>query len=439
MKKIILIHFLFVGLIQLFSQTQYQEPKIIAIQDGLSSTKINNTIVQDEKGFIWIGSEYGLNKFDGYSFDTYKNIETDTASIANNIITALFYDSEKRLWIGSMMGLQYYNPQEDNFKTTFLGQSVDIVRKNPVIWIMEDSQKNVWFSIETQGVIKYSLKTKQSTLYRSTVDSGELSSGSIRNIVEDGDGNIWLGSLDHGITVYEPSTNHFRQYNSSNSDLPINAILRMYPLHRGKMLITTLGAGIYIFDKHTNSFKKTSIEATAFSMIQTNDNKILIGTEGDGLWCFDKNEEKIYRHPAISTHMKEIISSKIHCLFLDKNDDLWIAMYNDGICFLRKEPQGFTNYKRDYNNLNSLSYGQVTSIVSDKDDNIWLATDGGGLNKYNKITNTYTHYRHITGNKKSLTDDTVVSVFCDSKGTIWSGTYTGGLCKFDSVSEQFIS
>lgn len=435
MKKIALIPFLVVGFIQLLAQTQYQEPKTFSIQDGLSSSKINNTIVQDEKGFIWIGSEYGLNKFNGYSFDTYTNIDSDTTSIAHNIITALFYDSSKHLWIGTMLGLQYYNPQENNFKTPFK----DIIQGNPVIWIMEDTQENVWFSVENQGVIKYSLKTNQAVLYRSIIKGGELCSSSIRNIVEDCEGNIWFGSLDNGITIYESKTGFFYQKNTNNSSLPTNSVLRMCPLRHDKMLISTLVQGIYIFDKLTNSFKKTSIDATAFAMIKTNDNKILIGTEGSGLWCIDENGKRIYRHPAISTQMKQIINSKMHCLFLDRNDDLWIAMYNDGICYLRKEPLGFTNYIRDYDNLNSLSYGQITSITSDKNGNIWFATDGGGLNKYNKSTNTYTHYRYKSGSKQALADDAVVSVFCDSKGTIWSGTYTGGLCKFDNVSEHFIS
>lgn len=438
-KKIALIHFLVVGFIQLMAQTQYQEPKIFSIQDGLSSSKINNTIVQDEKGFIWIGSEYGLNKFDGYRFDTYKNRETDSTSIANNIITALFYDSFKRLWVGTMMGLQYYNPQKNDFKTASFGEQKDIIERNPVIWIMEDSQKNIWFSVENKGVIKYSLKTNQVVLYKSIFNGGELCSNSIRNIVEDDNRNIWFGSLDNGITVYQPGTNSFHQYNTVNSNLRTNSVLRMRPLKSGKMLVSTLGAGVYILDKLSGKFIETPINATAFSMIQDNDNSILVGTEGDGLWCIDADGKNIYRHPAISSQMKEIINSKIHCLFFDNNDDLWIAMYNDGICYLRKEPPGFVNYKRDYDNSNSLSYGQVTGITSDKRGDIWFATDGGGLNKYNKSAQTYTHYRYGQGSKHSLTDDAVVSVFCDSKGIIWGGTYTGGLCKFDGISGLFVS
>ena len=398
-KKIALIHFLVVGFIQLMAQTQYQEPKIFSIQDGLSSSKINNTIVQDEKGFIWIGSEYGLNKFDGYRFDTYKNRETDSTSIANNIITALFYDSFKRLWVGTMMGLQYYNPQKNDFKTASFGEQKDIIERNPVIWIMEDSQKNIWFSVENKGVIKYSLKTNQVVLYKSIFNGGELCSNSIRNIVEDDNRNIWFGSLDNGITVYQPGTNSFHQYNTVNSNLRTNSVLRMRPLKSGKMLVSTLGAGVYILDKLSWKFIETPINATAFSMIQDNDNSILVGTEGDGLWCIDADGKNIYRHPAISSQMKEIINSKIHCLFFDNNDDLWIAMYNDGICYLRKEPLGFVNYKRDYDNSNSLSYGQVTGITSDKRGNIWFATDGGGLNKYNKSAQTYTHYRYGQGSK----------------------------------------
>lgn len=92
---------------------QYQGLIIIGTQNGLSSTKVNNTITQDDKGFVWIGTEDGLNRYDGQKFIVYKKRDNDLLSLKNNIVTSLFFDSQKRLWVGTMIGLQYCDCQLD--------------------------------------------------------------------------------------------------------------------------------------------------------------------------------------------------------------------------------------------------------------------------------------------------------------------------------------
>lgn len=436
-KKLIFIIVLLLGLLPVFS-SQYQNPTIIGTRQGLSSTKINS-IIQDTKGFIWISTEDGLNKFDGHHFTIYKKIEGDTTSLSNNNVKAIYSDSEGNLWVGTMMGLQCYNREKDNFTTALLGQSRDIMLKNSILWIQEDSQKNVWFSIYNLGVLKYSLITKKSVLYKSFSDGGKLSSKSIRHILETKSGDIWFTSFDNGITVYNTKENSFNYHNSQNSNLPTNSILRVSELNNGNVVIATLGMGVYLFDHLANSFTKTDIGVTAFAVEQIRNGDVLIGTEGEGLFYIDSLKQKVLRHPAISSLMNDINGSKMHCLLEDANGNLWIGMYNDGICYLAKEPEGFINYRRSYDNKNSLSYGQITGITTDREGNIWFATDGGGLNFLDKSTGKYTHYKHKVGDGSSLPDDAVVSVFRDSKGTIWAGTYIGGLCRFDKASGSFVS
>ena len=439
-RNLIFIFFVLSGFLSIISAypLQYQEPIILGSQQGLSSTKVNN-IVQDDKGFIWIATEDGLNKYDGHHFAVYKKSEGDSTSLINNNITSLYYDSEGRLWVGSMIGLQYYNAEKDNFTDALLGQSKDVMQKNSFLWIMEDSHRNIWFSIYNQGVLKYSLETKTSVLYKSVSDGGHLSSKSVRHIMEDRNGDIWFTSFDNGISIYKPSQNAFYYYNTGNSNLPTNSVLRVCELSNGNILVATRGFGVYILNKVTQSFEKTSIGVTAFAVGQISDGSAVVGTEGEGLFYVDNTGENILSHPAISTRMSNITASKIHSLYEDANGDLWIGMYNDGVCYLRREPEGFVSYRRNYDNPNSLSYGQITGITTDNDNNVWFATDGGGLNSYNKSTGKYTHYIHVAGDNRTMPDDAVVSVFRDSKGTIWAGTYIGGLCRFDKSSGSFIS
>lgn len=437
-KNLIFIFILLSGIFDLVKAkpSQYQAPKLIGTQQGLSSTKVSS-IIQDKEGFVWIGTEDGLNRFDGFRFSIYKRKDGDFSSLSHNNVKSVYCDSEGTLWVGTMMGLQYYNREKDNFINVFLGQSIEMMLRSSFLWIFEDSQKNLWFSLYNIGVLKYSLTTKKSVLYKSLPDGGELSSKAIRHIMEDRDGNIWFTSFDNGITIYNPRKDAFHYYNTENSDLPTNAILKVCQASNGNIVVTTLGTGVYIFDQMTKSFMKTNLGVSAFATESMKDGTVLIGTEGEGLFYIDNSGKNVLRHPAISPLKNEINGSKMHCFLEDANGDLWIGMYNDGICLLPKEPKGFINYKRSYDNSNSLSYGQITGITTDNNGDIWFATDGGGLNFFNKSTGKYTYYKHHPADPKSIPDDAVVAVIKDSKGTIWAGTYIGGLCRFDKASGGF--
>ncbi|MDF9828816.1 two-component regulator propeller domain-containing protein [Parabacteroides sp. PF5-6] len=425
-------------IVQLSADIQYQQAKIFNSLQGLSNLKINS-IVQDKKGYIWVATEDGLNRFDGYSFTVYHQKDNDSTSLTNNYITTLCYDSGNRLWIGTLSGLQYYDDQSECFVKQRFEETEDSTSQDSYNWIMEDSRKNIWFSIDNRGVLKYSPQTGESVLYLSIADGGELCSKYVRHIAEDKAGNIWFTSFDNGLSVWNVSTNAFAHYNQNNSDLPTNSVLRIMPLRDGRMLISTLGNGLYTLDHASGKIERMAPDITAFAIEQISDDAVLIGTEGEGLLILDVNKKALYPHPAIPRQRHDMVNSKIHYIVEDKNGNLWLGMFNDGLCYLQKEPDGFTRYKRDFDHANSLSYGQVTGIVEDKQGNIYFSTDGGGLNYYHRTTGQYTHYKHDVNNPSSLPDDAVVSVFCDSRGKIWAGTYIGGLCTLDESTGTFKS
>lgn len=422
------------------SWAQYQKPIVIGTQNGLSSTKINNTITQDNEGFIWIGTEDGLNRYDGQKFIVYKKRDNDPLSLKNNIVTTVFLDSQKYLWIGTMMGLQYYDPQLDCFRTKNFGGNIDeLIQNKPILCIFEDSMHNLWISIETLGVLKYSFKTQLTSIYLSKQNGGSLCSSSIRTIAEDTDANIWFGSLDQGITKFNPTEKQFYQYGISVGCLKTNAIIRIFPLDNSNMILSTLDDGIYIYRKALDTFFKIKDKTTSFAFLKSKDQSIIVGTEGVGLYRIKAQNGDIAEYSRMDIANKEITNSKIHCLFEDRNGNLWIGMYNDGIALLKREPQGFSSYRRSFENNNSLGYGQVTAITEDLEGNIWFATDGGGLTRLDRSVDTYKRYINNSKYKLTLTDDAVVQVICSQKGTIWAGTYTGGLCRYNPESDNFTS
>ncbi|MCC8197862.1 MAG: response regulator [Tannerellaceae bacterium] len=448
MKKAILFlcMFLITGTVTKAIRNDYPNisTTIFTTDHGLSSTKITS-ITQDEKGFIWIGTEDGLNKFDGYRFWIYKKKENDSLSLNSDHITALYVDSNQRLWVGTMGGLHFYESRSDSFVRANLNQPDYVIKDSQCQCIKEDKDGSLWISASGLGVLCYSPLTGQSVLHTPshTQPATSLCSSHIRCIEEDKEGNIWLGSEDKGLSIYNPKNHTFLNLTTQNSNLPSNAVFSLRQLEDGNMLISTIGGGVVIYDRKTKQFNtfpevfNTISTRSAFYAMQDKKGNILAGTEGSGLLVFDPINKKLHRHPVFNEYLQEIGDTKVHLIYEDIHGHLWISMNYKGLGLIKNQHNGFRHYRRIGNNPNSLSYDHVMGMTTDKQGNIWIATDGGGINRYNPMTDQYTHYQHKENDPATIRDNAVVSVFCDNQNQIWAGTYTGGLSRFNRNSHTF--
>ncbi|MDR1624063.1 MAG: response regulator [Tannerellaceae bacterium] len=411
---------------------------------GLSSTKVTS-ILQDNTNFLWVGTEDGLNRFNGYDFTIYKNQPGDSLSLISNHITALFQDSGNRLWVATIAGLEYYDLACDGFINVSLNLPDEVVKNNQCTDIIEDSRGNLWFAVSGYGVVCYSPDTGDSFLLSPSgaSSSPSLCSLYIESVEEDKEGNIWFGSQDNGISVYNPVTRTFRNYNMANHALISNAVFDLCLRANGDMLISTLRQGLSIYDSqkkqftsYPDVFNKLNIRSV-FCANEDLDGNILIGTEGKGAFIFDPVKKELKQHPVFKEMVDEIGDSKVHSIYRGSYNYIWMSLSYKGVFVMGYEKTGFKSLRKINNEPNSLNYGQVTGITTDKEKNIWIATDGGGLNHYNPQTKQYTHYIYDPNNPQSISDNAVVSVFCDSKNRVWAGTYIGGLCLFNRDDSTF--
>lgn len=437
------LFFLFLEM-PLIAETQNQIATLYTAEHGLSSTKLTS-ITQDSNDFIWIGTEDGLNKFDGYTFTVYKHNDTDSLSVLSDHICALYTDSKGKLWVATIEGLQYYDNTVDGFIRTGLSQPDYIIRNNQCVNIKEDSKGNLWFVSSGLGVLCYHPETNESLLYSPshTNPTKTLCSSYIRTIEEDSFGNIWFGSSDNGISIFNPETSTFSNYNMHNSALPSNAVFDLKRKSNGNMIIASINGGIILFDheKKTfvsfpNIFKTIALRST-FCTMEERSGSLLVGTEGSGLMIFDPEKKTMIQHPVFLEYIYSIGDSKVHCIYEDRNGHVWVGMHYKGLCVIRTSSSVFSNFRKLSNLPNSLSYGHVMGITTDKENNIWIATDGGGLNYYDRKTGRYHYYKYKDYDPYSIPDNAVVSIFSDSKDRIWVGTYTGGLCLLDKKTRRF--
>ncbi|MDH6305149.1 signal transduction histidine kinase/ligand-binding sensor domain-containing protein/DNA-binding response OmpR family regulator [Parabacteroides sp. PF5-5] len=440
-----LIFFCFIsGTLQSFAGIDLQNiGTFFTTENGLSSTKIT-CIRQDNRNFLWIGTEDGLNRFDGYEFTVYKKESEEPLSLISSHITVLFQDSHNRMWVGTIAGLEYYDLASDGFINASLNQPDEVIKYNQCTDIVEDSRENLWVTSSGFGVVCYSLLTEESILFTPSADStSSLCSSYIRSIVEDAKGNIWFASQDKGISVYNPVNATFRNYNTANSSLPSNAVFDLELLSNGNILVSTLRGGLAIYDVQKDNFEtfpdlfNEANTRSVFCSIEDFNGDILVGTEGKGVLILDPQKRTLKQHPVFLEMGDLIGDSKVHSIYKGNYTYLWFALVNKGVFVLGHEDTGFKTLQKLQNNPNSLNYGSVTSITTDVEQNIWIATDGGGLNCYHPNTNSFTYYTNNPLDSRTISDNAIVNVFCDSKNRIWVGTYTGGLCLLNRETKTF--
>ncbi len=446
MKKTLVIFLITVlsGGIYLNAQPDMQRMTnyLFTTADGLSSTKIT-CLLQDKGDFMWIGTEDGLNRFNGHDFTVYKKEFSDSLSLISNHIIALFQDSRKRIWVATIAGLEYYDLDYNGFINVSLNLPDHIVKKNQCMDIAEDNKGNLWFASTSYGVVRYSPETEKSRLFSVSPDGSSIASNFITTIVEDKNERMWFGSQDNGISVYDPNTDTFQNFNTDNSPLTSNSIFDLDLLSNGDIIISTMRGGVIKYDSHKKEFVTYNDvfnephTRSIFSSCEDAEGNILVGTEGNGVYIFDPIKRTLTQHPVFKELSDQIGETKVSLIYKGNFTYIWTALTYKGVFVTGYEKSGFKSLTKIKHEPNSLNYGSVTGITTDIDKNVWIATDGGGLSCYNIKTQIYTHYKYNPDDKQSISDNSLKTVFCDSRNRIWVGTYSGGLCLLNRDNGTF--
>jgi ligand-binding sensor domain-containing protein/signal transduction histidine kinase len=418
-----------------------------SINNGLSQSVVN-CIFQDSKGYIWIGTQNGLNRFNGETFDIYSYNPADSSSISNNWIYAITEDTDGNLWIGTKGGLNKYLVKQNNFKrisyqTNFpydVNQySYDIVRLS-----------NGKILINTPPVISvYDPETKVFTHFQSKLEyDGAVKDVKIP-IIEDTDGNIWIGSTK-GLVAFSFKTNKFSYFSfvDKSGDLidDVN-VTAIYKDKKGKVWVgTTLG--LFDYNSALNRFeesqillgpaKKFSFENTCIrTILEDKNGNLIIGTEGKGLYVLALYSQNPVTIQNYTTENSEISHGIVQSLIIDRSENLWIGTLQ-GISKTDLKKKKFNLYRRS-NSPNSLNLmgNVVASLYKDDDGILWVGNWGQGLNLVNRNTNEVEHFStQLAGNHK-ISNDFIHVIYKDSDHRIWLGT-RNGITIYDKPGNKFV-
>jgi len=379
----------------------------LTVEDGLSQNAIL-AIAQDAQGFLWFGTEDGLNKYDGYQFVVFEHDPEDPASLVDNFVSAIYVDLEGELWIGTRSGLDRYDRATGNF-------------------------------------IHYSGEAE---------DSSGFQGKWVTSIFEDRLGMLWIGTFEGGLNGMDRSTDtfsHYRHDEAVSSSLGGDAVSAIYEDSAGDLWVGTQN-GLDRFDRARGAFAHfrhdpadpSSLSDDSVTTITKDDQGYLwIGTGAGGINRFDPRSETFRRFQNDPDRSDSLSHDRVRAVHQDQIGNLWIGTQN-GLDFLAAgSPLGlgepsFEHYRHDPFDPRSLGSSAVWSIYEDPSGVMWFGTWGGGLSKYNQSTDRFRLYQHSPSQPNSLSDNIVWSIIEDSKGRLWIGTLNGGLNKLDRTTGELV-
>lgn len=399
------------------------------VNSGLASSRIN-TIVQDFEGYIWIGTDDGLNRFDGSQFLTYRNHLGDTTSLINNSIIKVFEDREKRLWICTMKGICVYDRTLDKFEPYSIKDDQGSLT-NQVNNIMEDQNGNFWIAVSNHGVI--SIDKSNSVITNLNTGNSELASNHVNCILEDKDGIIWLGS-ENGLNSFDPKTTKLVTYRiDATTSFP--KISALCDDEDGNVWIGTLNEGVIIYDQDTQRFVRLDEDSE--------DNKkeaCALLSDGYKMWVsiFDKGFKQYTAsgHEEISFELNvpevNVAEGTCHSMLKDRQGNIWAGLYQKGLLMISSDNQMFTNHQYNPFDHNSIADGAIVPVCCDSEGEIWLGKDGGGFYRLNKEKKIVSFINNDDAKRKII----VVSMCEDSDKNIWIGTYLDGVFRYNRKKQK---
>jgi signal transduction histidine kinase/ligand-binding sensor domain-containing protein/CheY-like chemotaxis protein len=431
------------------AQPDYGRFKFLTSNQGLSQNNVTS-IVQDRRGFLWFGTQDGLNRYDGYSFKIFRHNPRSPTSLSNNSVLALLEDQQGYLWVGTDGGLNRFDPAAE----TFTRYRHDSTRTNSlshdrVTALALDPHDQLWIGTSGAGLNRLDPATQTFTrfVHRPGQALG-LSSNDVKHVCIDRTGVVWVGTYE-GLNRYDPATRRWQVYRhdpANPASLSADRVLVVRPDAKGFVWVGTEGGGLNRFDPHKQTFTRYQHGPGQTNLVPNNDiislendhqGNLWVGTTNGGASVIHPDRRSATFHPHSPAQSGGLNNGSVYAIYCDVQGNLWLGTYTGGVNFLHGGPSKFTLYRHDRVNSNSLSHNNVLSISEDADGDLLLGTDGGGLNVFNRRQNQFRTFRHDPANPSSVGSDYVMAVYTDRDGRVWVGSYKGALKVFDKKTGRF--
>ncbi|MCX6165608.1 MAG: triple tyrosine motif-containing protein, partial [Ignavibacteriae bacterium] len=498
-KCYIVVYFLLLVFLLKFHNLSAQEYRYtnFTSENGLSNNTVN-CIFQDKYGFLWIGTNNGLNKYDGYIFTNYHANPADSSSLSSDFITSIVEDITGNLWIGTVGGgLNRFDINTQSFFHYKFNKTVANSETNiDIISLSPDNFGNIWIGTKHNGIYKFNIYFNDFTNYKNgSPDFFNTATDSINVINFIGNSKLLIGTTS-GLTNFDFKNNITKTYKHSNnnkSGLCNNFIYSIFKDKSDQIWIGTANSGFQNFNLESGSFSSYNIfennklakNCNINCITEDKENNLIISTDiGYEIFKFNKLNYKLgiinydYQSSKISAGIV------LNTLYVDCNNILWIGNYNMGIgkynlykpkfdlISLKNETNkseigrkiraictddksnlwlasldGLILYNRDkgftkiYENIQDKNINfrnnMINSVIKDEEDNLWIGTAGGGLNKFETENEKFIIFKHTQNNNNSVGSNFIQTLFLDKDKILWIGTADNGISTYDTKIKKF--
>ena len=423
--------------------------------EKLSSNQITH-ICQDKTGYIWVGTEYGLNKYDGYRFTNYLHEINDTTSLCSNVISSLFIDVKGNLWVGTRSGLNLYNPITDKFEYIKMEGAKEVPRINHII---QEDENHLLVGTAGYGLFRLdipNLRTQKLDGY-ATGDNNYFS-----HILIDSEGAFWKSG--HGSTVVRRSPDGKLQEFES----PYGTVTDFVDYEGGVVMVCIHGLLYYRDGQlHTDYFNMESVggkDLLLRTAMTDRRGNLFLGTMGNGLCWVARGERQLKKYVYQSASF-DLNTSNVWALFEDNQDNLWVGCQNRGLLLLPQEKPQFRSWK--FADLHMNIGGSLTSLCDGGGGTIWCSVQNNGifgLDAEGRMIahpaspeGTYILYRDRKGNywvgtngciyaynpmtgasqqKVAFTNGFINAITDDGQGHLFFSLFGEGFCSYDIATGQ---
>lgn len=419
----ILVIFWILSFQNIFAQSKYIFHHL-GTNDGLSNNNVK-AVLKDSYGFLWIGTESGLNRYDGYGFKIYTMHAGSSTALRTNNIFGLQEDGLGNIWVDiGYNNYMVYKRDKDSFLSDTNRLLLNLgVKSEPNGKVFIDKKGNIWV-FNKDKVFFYNIKKKRTSVFKLTVPvpvTQEISiadSNEFLYTIQNESGICWKLDKKSGVL--------------SLIELP--DFIKQNAINTYNTIYVDSNNGIWLYSGKTDKvfYKKNPIEnwktLGLTSVLKTKTNKIFcivenlpgqiwIGTDHKGLFIYDKNNdsfENIVSNPWVETNLA---SNSVQCLYKDNNETIWIGYNKKGLSFYHESFRNFINFRHP-------QCFDISSIMEDGQGNIWLGTDGNGLFMKEKASGAI--------RKLPVPNISIISMVEDRKKRVWIGTYQNGLFCYDN-------
>jgi ligand-binding sensor domain-containing protein/signal transduction histidine kinase/DNA-binding response OmpR family regulator len=427
-----------------------QEPRLrfthLSGEQGLSNSTIE-AICQDSRGFMWIGTRDGLNRYDGHTMVVFRNDPGDSTSLSDSYIRCIYEDRHHGLWVGTVNGLNLFDPARGTF-TRWKHRDGDSgsLSNNIITSLLEDANGRLWIATYGGGLNLRDRATGRLRSFRMGGGPGSLRDDRILCLHEDKTGLIWVGTQS-GLDLFHVETAQFSAMeNPAATNASGNAIIAIQEDRQGDLWLGTEDDGLYLFDPLRRSFTRYAHSDKDASSLGNNMIKCMLMDHKGQLWAGSINgglnllhtpAGNFYHYAYEPGNGSSLSQRTISALYEDRQGNLWVGTHRGGINIYSPGIEKFDLYRQEPS-AGSLSYNDVKTFAEDRSGNIWVGTDGGGLDLFLRDQHSFKNYRNDPFNDRSLGSNAVLDVMQDREGRLWVSTWGGGLNLFDPVHGTFI-